>query len=263
MRNRGQNSGRQSGQGKRAFTLIELLVVIAIIAILAALLLPALNKAKDAAREIFCANNLKQIHLGTITYYNDNDGHVMASSFCYFTNWHGADWVVFWLRQNNYASESLVCPSTRYPGNHRHPTANWQMYTEPGKTDTLDGKKILKKNRIGLWGSYAMNQWIVTGPIGIPNWKGIRLVQIKNPSVVIMFGDNQHLYLEGNWPGHAYHYPNHVAAANSAAPPGPTRHRNYRAGNIVRIDGSCASLPIHQPQWNGGPYWNWFKPNQP
>jgi prepilin-type N-terminal cleavage/methylation domain-containing protein len=71
---------------RMGFTLIELLVVIAIIAILAAILFPVFAKAREKARQISCASNMRQLGLAYMQYSQDNDEHLPG------TQWYGLGW---------------------------------------------------------------------------------------------------------------------------------------------------------------------------
>ena len=90
MLSRVPRSCRATGRAAAAFTLIELLVVISIIALLIALLLPAIKRARETARTIACASNLRQGLLAFRSYASDHDGYLPHKAFPPATTNRGA-----------------------------------------------------------------------------------------------------------------------------------------------------------------------------
>ena len=171
------------------FTLIELLVVIAIIAILASMLLPALNGAKDKARQIACTNNQKQLGLGWLMYTDDYYGFVVNS------HWDPSDNATRYMRYlSPYFNGTHPNPGiSNVIEACLNPDSPWRC---PSDTEEFNGNLIHYNecNNGSDNPSCGYNYW----ELGIGSGFYVKLARITEPSATITFIDTQHRLESGD-----------------------------------------------------------------
>jgi len=155
---------------KRAFTLVELLVVIAIIGVLVALLLPAVQSAREAARRSQCSNNLKQLGLGVTQYADLNRGAFPVGSYaCCSGTWQVAmlpfvEQKALYDQYKTYgqinASGEIDTVNGRYSqGNNTKVTSTQiKSYTCPSDFKVAPHGTLTFHNYVGNHGNTSMNR---------------------------------------------------------------------------------------------------------
>jgi len=167
---------------KSAFTLIELLVVIAIIAILAALLLPALSKAKNKGKRISCLSNLHQITLGIIMYAGDFNDRCPTNTLLNnpYWPWDLGTPLQVSLFQNGLTRDTLYCPANPDQNNNG-------LWNYGGGTIHVTGYAMTFPNTAGLVSTninYRIYpESIAYGPIVMPPASSTTRVLIADATV--------------------------------------------------------------------------------